>query len=204
MYKITPLIIYLFFAVTLSAQTKVVGECSVLFNIEQLQAGSWQSLGQKKVQIKGSQCKTVLTSPKLQQTLIFNLQQDSALILKDIGGSHFLQQILFPPNNQPSLVSMKPVLLDSASNSSMLGYACKRIQVDFSDGAIYDIIYTPEIIPTVPYFELAFKEVPGLVLSYTITSKNGAIVRYTASQVDLSPITLSQFEVNTANYEVID
>jgi len=185
----------------LKSQTKVVGECSLLLHIEQFQNNEWQSLGQKKILIKGSQCKTVLSSAKLQQTLIFNLQQDTALILKDIGESHFLQHIPFPPANQASLIAMKPMTIDS---SIMLGYTCKRVQVEFSDGAQYDVVYTSDIIPTVPYFELAFKDIPGLVLSYTISANDGTKVRYTATQIDLSPITLSQFEVNQLLYQIID
>ena len=111
MYKIAPLVLYLFICMPLKSQTKVVGECSLLLHIEQFQNNEWQSLGQKKILIKGSQCKTVLSSAKLQQTLIFNLQQDTALILKDIGESHFLQHIPFPPANQASLIAMKPTNL---------------------------------------------------------------------------------------------
>lgn len=202
MYKIAPLILYLLISVALKAQTKVVGECSMLLQIEQLQGSDWQILGQKRVLIKGNQCKTVLTSAKLQQTLIFNPQEDTALILKDIGESHFLQHIPFPPANQVSLIAMKSIATDTLL---LLGYNCKKVQVDFSDGSQYDIVYTTDIIPTVPYYEMAFKDIPGLVLSYTISSANNETkVRYTATEIDLSPITLSQFEYNTLLYQVID
>lgn len=201
MYKITPLIIYLVLALKVQSQTKVVGECSIQFSIEQAQFNEWKPIGQKNIWIKGSQCKTVLISAQLQQTLIFNLQKDSAIILKDIGANHFLQQIPYPPNTQSSLVAMHAQTMDS---SSFLGYACKKVQIEFSDGAIYDIIYTPEIIPTVPYFEFAFKEIPGLVLSYTISNTKGVKLRYTAIAIDLNPITLSQFEVNKLKYQIID
>jgi len=53
-------------------------------------------------------------------------------------------------------------------------------------------------------FELAFKEVPGLVLSYTILPVSGASVKYQAVNIDLSPIPLSQFNVNRERYQSID
>jgi hypothetical protein len=69
---------------------------------------------------------------------------------------------------------------------------------------VYDVLYTTAIIPTIPYFEMAFKDIPGLVLSYSITTQKGVSVRYKATQVDLSPITLNQFEFNKNEYQIID
>jgi hypothetical protein len=201
-YKITPLIVYLLVAFSSNAQTKVVGECSVQFDIEQLQQKVWQKIGQKTIQIKGSQCKTTLTTPKLVQTLVFSSQEDSAVLLKEIGESKFFQRIIFPPKNSPSLVTMKKLNTDSVIQ--IAGYSCSAVQLVFSDQSVYDIIYTNAIIPTIPYFEMAFKDIPGLVLSYSITTSKGASIRYTATQVDLSPITLNQFEFNRNDYQIIE
>ena len=51
---------------------------------------------------------------------------------------------------------------------------------------------------------MAFKDIPGLVLFYSITTKKGVPVRYQATNVDLSPITLNQFEFNKNEYQIID
>jgi len=201
-FKITPIIVSLFFALTLNGQTKEVGECRLHFSIQQQQASVWVPLGDKIVFIKGNQCKTALTTAHLSQTLIFNQQEDTALILKEIGETRFLQTVKYPPANLPTLIAMKPLSLDSAI--IIQGYLCKRIQVQWSDGSVYDIIYTPEIIPTVASFETAFKDIPGLVVSYTITASNGNIIKYELEHIDLSPITLSQFEVNKSLYQIID
>lgn len=184
------------------AQTKVVGECSVQFDIEQFQSQTWQHIGQKKIYIKGSQCKTTLTTPKLVQTLIFTSLQDTAILLKEIGDSKFLQHINFPPKTIPTLVTMKKLYADSAI--IIAGYNCNALQLVFSDQTTYELFYTTSIIPTIPYFEMAFKDIPGLVLFYSITTNKGVPVRYTAKQVDLSPITLNQFEFNSKDYQIID
>lgn len=201
-YKITPLIVYLLIAFSSQAQTKVVGECSVQFDIEQFQSQEWQHIGQKTIYIKGSQCKTTLITPKLVQTLIFTSLQDSAILLKEIGDSKFLQHINFPPKTIPTLVTMKKLYADSVI--MIAGYNCNALQLVFSDQTKYELYYTTSIIPTIPYFEMAFKDIPGLVLSYSITTNKGVPVRYTAKQVDLSPITLNQFEFNSNDYQIID
>ena len=185
-----------------NAQTKVVGECSVQFEIEQFQNQQWQKLGQKTVFVKGSQCKTTLVTPKLLQTLIFSSVQDSGILIKEIGDSKFLQHISFPPKQLPTLVTMKKLYVDSTI--MIAGYNCNALQLVFSDQSVYEVLYTPSIIPTLPYFEIAFKDIPGLVLSYSITTIKGIPIRYTATQVDLSPITLNQFEFNVNDYQIID
>jgi hypothetical protein len=201
-YKITPIIVYLLVAFSASAQTKVVGECSIQFDIEQLQNQDWQKLGQKIIQVKGNQCKTTLITPKLVQSIVFSSQEDSAYLLKEIGDNKFLQRIPFPPKSLPTLVNMKKRISDSVIN--IAGYTCNELQLTFSDESVYDIVYTPMIIPTIPYFEMAFKDIPGLVLSYSITTKKGVSIRYKATQVDLSPITLNQFEINKNEYQILD
>ena len=102
----------------------------------------------------------------------------------------------------PTLLSMKEIASDTGV--VILGYTCKRIELKWSDGAQYSLYYTNEIIPTVNTFEYAFKEVPGLVLAYTVISDQGVEIHYLATQLDLSPLSLSQFNINTSLYQVLD
>lgn len=192
----------MFFVTNLKGQTKVVGECMLQFHVAQQQGAEWLPLGDKKVFIKGNQCKTVFTSPHLSQTLIFNTQDETGIVLKDIGESHFLQEVKYPPSNVSTLVSMKHILIDSVLK--IQGYVCNRVQLQWSDGSLYDIYFTTEIIPSVTTFETAFKDVPGLILSYTITALNGSVIKYELTGLDLNPITLNQFEVNKSLYQIID
>jgi hypothetical protein len=87
---------------------------------------------------------------------------------------------------------------------NILGYRCKAMQLKWSDGSIYDILYTDALNLTVNQFELGFKNIPGLVLSYTITSAKGVRIQYQATQLDLSPLSLSLFTINNELYQAID
>lgn len=201
--RITPLIACICFLFTHAhAQTKVLGECTIQFDIQEQRNSEWVNIGTKKILVKGNQCKTVLTTNQLVQTLIFNTQNNKAIVTKELGESKFLQEIMYPSLAQPALVSMKQVLSDSAI--IIQGYLCRTLIMQWSDGTTYEVNYTPEVIPSVNVFELAFKEVPGLVLSYSISSSNGRIVKYSASEIDLSPITLNQFEVNRLLFQILE
>jgi hypothetical protein len=185
----------------LHAQTKVVGECAINYDIHQIATnGDTSLLGQKEIFIKGNSCKTILKTPQLTQTLIFNTQRDTAIILKEIGLNHFLQYIQYGSINAVNLVASKK----KDFISTLLSYPCESITLSWEDGTSMDVTYTTVIIPTVTVYEKAFKEIPGLVLKYQLTTKEGNTILYSATKVDLSPITLNVFEVNKENYQLIN
>ena len=201
--KIIPLILSIFFVIAnLNAQVKVVGECSLQFNILEQQGNSWVQIGTKNVLVKGNQCKTTFTTPQLIQSLIFSTQSEKAVILKEIGQNHFMQEIAYPPSNASTMLSMKEFTSDTAAR--ILGYQCKKVQLTWSDETIYEIQYANEITASVNAFEIAFKDIPGLVLEYTIIPLKGNAIKYQATKIDLSPISLSQFNINKELYQIID
>ena len=188
---------------TLRAQNKQVGECALQFQISQAQKNGTSTLiGSKEVFVKGNQCKTTLTTPQLVQSFIFNTQLDKAFILKDIGQSHFLQTIGYPPVTKLTILSTEQIPSDSLVIK--LGYPCKLMQLRCSDGSVYAIEYTEDLSLTVNEFEWVFKDIPGLVLSYTITKANGLSFKYEATKIELSPLSLSIFSVNKDIYQAID
>jgi hypothetical protein len=185
----------------LQAQTKIVGECAITYDIHQIsKTGDTILLGQKQIFIKGNSCKTILKTPQLTQTLIFNTQQDTAIILKEIGLNKILQYILYTSINSVNLVSAKK----NSFISTILNYPCASITLTWADGNTMEVVYTTDILPTVTVYEQAFKEIPGLVLNYQLTTKEGNRILYSAIKVDLSPITLNVFEVNKNNYQQIN
>ena len=203
MLRLSPLIVCFLscLVLQLQAQTKIVGECAITYDIHQIsKTGDTILLGQKQIFIKGNSCKTILKTPQLTQTLIFNTQQDTAIILKEIGLNKMLQYILYTSINPVNLVSAKK----NSFTSTILNYPCASITLTWADGNTMEVVYTTDILPTVTVYEQAFKEIPGLVLNYQLTTKEGNRILYSATKVDLSPITLNVFEVNKNNYQQIN
>jgi hypothetical protein len=203
MLRLPPIIVcFLSCAVfQLQAQTKVVGECAITYDIHQISMkGDTSLVGQKQIFIKGNSCKTILKTPAFTQTLIFNTQQDTAIILKEIGMNKFLQYILYASMQPVNLVASKK----NANTSTLLDYPCETITLSWADGNSMEVTYTNLFIPTVTVYEQAFKEIPGLVMRYQLTTKEGNKILYNANKIDLSPITLNVFEVNKSNYQQIN
>jgi len=203
MLRLSPLIVCFFSCVVfqLNAQTKVVGECTITYDIHQIsKMGDTSLLGQKQIFIKGNSCKTVLKTPEITQTLIFNAQQDTAIILKEIGLNHFIQYIQYTSIIPSNLVASKK----NGLMGTILDYPCESITLSWADGTSMEVKYTTVIIPTVTVYEQAFKEIPGLVMSYQLTTKQGSKILYSATKIDLSPIRLNVFEVNKEMYQLIN
>ena len=203
MLRLPPIIVCFLSCIVcqLQAQTKVIGECAITFDIQQITSnGDTSIVGQKQIFIKGNSCKTILKTPQLTQTLIFNTQQDTAIILKEIGLNKFLQYILYASMQPVNLVASKK----NATSITLLDYPCETITLSWADGNTMEVTYTTVIIPTVTVYEQAFKEIPGLVMRYQLTTKEGNKILYSANKVDLSPITLNVFEVNKSNYQQIN
>lgn len=203
MLRLPPIIVcFLSCAVFQSqAQTKVVGECAITYDIHQISMkGDTSLVGQKQIFIKGNSCKTILKTSAFTQTLIFNTLQDTAIILKEIGLNKILQYILYASMQPVNLVASKK----NGTTNTLLDYPCETITLSWADGNSMEVTYTTMIIPTVTVYEQAFKEIPGLVLRYQLITKEGNKILYNANKIDLSPITLNVFEVNKSNYQLIN
>ena len=202
MLRLPPIIVCFLSCIVfqLQAQTKVVGECAITYDIHQISLkGDTSLVGQKQIFIKGNSCKTVLITPQITQTLIFNTQQDTAIVLKEIGSNKFLQYIQYASMVPANLVASKK----NGSISTILDYPCESIILSWADGTSMEVTYTTVILPTVTVYEQAFKEIPGLVMRYQLTTKEGNQILYSANKVDLSPIRLNVFEVNKSNFQQI-
>lgn len=203
MLRLPPIIVCLLSCAVFQsqAQTKVVGECAITYDIHQISMkGDTSFVGQKQIFIKGNSCKTILKTSAFTQTLIFNTQQDTAIILKEIGLNKILQYILYASMQPVNLVASQK----NGTTNTLLDYPCETITLSWADGNSMEVTYTTMIIPTVTVYEQAFKEIPGLVLRYQLTTKEGNKILYNANKIDLSPITLNVFEVNKSNYQQIN
>lgn len=203
MLRLPPIIVCLLSCAVFQsqAQTKVVGECAITYDIHQISMkGDTSFVGQKQIFVKGNSCKTILKTSAFTQTLIFNTQQDTAIILKEIGLNKILQYILYASMQPVNLVASKK----NGTTNTLLDYPCETITLSWADGNSMEVTYTTMIIPTVTVYEQAFKEIPGLVMRYQLTTKEGNKILYNANKIDLSPITLNVFEVNKSNYQQIN
>ncbi len=195
----------------LSAQQRVVAECTVIFKIS-MDDGKVDkdvlnsiSKSSKTVYIKGNDSRVDLVSPALQQSVIYDKTQSSAVVLREFGANKFMNSL----GKEQWLAANKKyqdMTLNLLNESkTVLGYECKKAMLTLKDGSVFSLYYATSIIPSVKEFEYQFKDIPGFVLEYQIKETgDNTIVNYRAEKITLSPVLASKFDIPTSGYRLMN
>jgi GLPGLI family protein len=193
------------------AQQRVVAECTVIFKIT-LDDGTVDkdvsnsiSKSAKTVYIKGNDSRVDLISPAIQQSVLYDKTQNTAVVLREFGTNKFMNRLSkeqwLAANKQYQGMAISLV----NENKTILGYECKKAIITLKDGSMFSLYYATGIIPSVKEFEYQFKDVPGFVLEYQIKeSGDNTIVNYRAEKISLSPVLASKFDIPTSGYRLMN
>lgn len=193
------------------AQQRVVAECTVMFKIT-LDDGTVDkdvsnsiSRSAKTVYIKGNDSRVDLISPAIQQSVIYDKTQNTAVVLREFGTNKFMNRL----NKEQWLTANKQYQGMAISlvneTKTILGYECKKAMITLKDGSVFSLYYATAIIPSVKEFEYQFKDVPGFVLEYQIKeSGDNTLVNYRAEKISLSPVLASKFDIPTSGYRIMN
>jgi len=193
------------------AQQRVVAECTVMFKIT-LDDGTVDkdisnsiSKSAKTVYIKGNDSRVDLISPAIQQSVIYDKTQNTAVVLREFGTNKFMNRL----NKEQWLTANKQYQGMAISlvneTKTILGYECKKAMITLKDGTVFSLYYATAIIPSVKEFEYQFKDVPGFVLEYQIKeSGDNTLVNYRAEKISLSPVLASKFDIPTSGYRIMN
>ena len=192
------------------AQQRVVAECTVAYqvtfedvNVNKDVQNALQ-LSSKTVYIKGNDCRIDLTSPSLNQSVIYEKLNGSAIVLREFGNNKFMTK-LSPEKWMAANKQYKDMTISLIDETKIiLGYDCKKAMLNLKDGTVYTIYYATTIIPSVKEFEYPFKDLPGFVLEYQIKEIGETIVHYKAVNINLSPVQASKFDVPTSGYRLLN
>jgi GLPGLI family protein len=193
------------------AQQRVVAECTVIFKIT-LDDGTVDkdvsnsiSKSAKTVYIKGNDSRVDLVSPAIQQSVIYDKTQNTAVVLREFGTNKFMNRL----NKEQWVTANKQYQGMAISlvneTKTILGYECKKAMITLKDGTVFSLYYATAIIPSVKEFEYQFKDVPGFVLEYQIKeSGDNTLVNYRAEKISLSPVLASKFDIPTSGYRIMN
>ncbi len=210
MKKLTILTTLMFFFISVMAQQRVVAECTAVYNISlddnsvDAETAATLNATTKTVYIKGVNSRTDLVSPSFSQSVIYNKTSATATILRSIGANKFMTKL-----DQAKWISehvryanMK--LVKSDETKVLLGYTCKKLVLELTDGTTLSIFYATNIAPSVKEFEYQFKDVPGFVLEYEATEGGGKKIKYTVAQINFNPVAASKFDIPASGYRILN
>ena len=209
MKKLIGSFVLLVLCLNAQAQQRVVAECTITYtiNIDDSQASndaiaSLKS-SSKTVFIKGMNSRTDLSSPTFMQSMIYQKNTGTAVILREFGANKFmtkLDQTKWKEENK-KFDGMR--IETTGETKTIIGYECKKVNMVMANGSIFSVYYTPAIAPSVKEFEYQFKDIPGLVLESESIDADGNKIRYTAKQINFNPVPPSKFDIPTSGYRIL-
>lgn len=195
-----------------SAQQRIVAECTVTYAVSAEEANTDKETVEslkvtlKTVYIKANQSRVDLVSPSYTSSIFFDKTTGNAVSLRESGNNKFISKL----NNAKWKAANKrfdsAVLVNGTETKVILGYECKKAELQLKDGNSFTIYYATNIVPSVKEFEYQFKDVPGFVLEYEYKGQeaNSKKIKYTATKINLSPVQASKFDIPTSGYRVYD
>ncbi len=191
------------------AQQRVVAECTVTYSIttDKKNDKDWiESLksSTKIVYIKGFNSRTDLISSAFTQSVFFDKSNGTAVVLRILGNNKFITRLDTSGWHQLNNKFDEAVLTILNETKTILGYECKKAVLQLKDGNSFTLYYTTAIIPSVREFEYQFKNIPGFVLEYETSEKDGKKVHYTATKINLNPVSSSKFQIPASGYRVLN
>ncbi len=194
-----------------SAQQRMVAECAITYSIAAEEGNADKDVVEslkastKTVYIKGNDSRTDLISPSFKQSVLYNKNTRSAVILRELGNNKFMTKL---DNSQWAGENKRyegmTVSLSNNESKTILGYECKKAVLQLKDGSVFTIFYATNIIPSVKEFEYQFKDIPGFVLEYESQEAESKKIKYTAVKINLSPVQASRFDIPTSGYRLLN
>jgi len=196
-------------AATSYAQQRTVAECTVTYAItaedstDQAFASSIKA-STKTVYIKANQSRVDLVSPSFSQSVIYDKSSGTAVILRDISGNKLISKLDNARWKTENERYDGATLSTGAETKTILGYECRRATLQLKDGGSFIIYYATNIIPSVKEFEYQFRDVPGFVLEYEAQDQGGKKILYTATKINLNPVSTVKFDIPTSGYRLLN
>ena len=184
---------------------KKVAELTIVYDYVILSSGDQPIPGRNPeattntIYIKGNMSRSEMTSPQYSSTTIFNANNNTGVILKEVSGQKLLIR-LSADNWQQINKPFEGIVFTNTTETKMIaGYKCIRAVARTREGFTYSVYYTTEIIPENKNYNPRFKNLEGMPLEYEYN--NGSLtIKYTVSGINLNPVPASKFDIPKSGY----
>ena len=212
MKRVSPVLVLLFLVpfINFAQDAKTISDCTVVYDLTVDDPKADPSIvkvlsqASKVLYIKGSKTRSDLETTTFKQIMIYDSKTDSSVILRELGNSKYISYL--DGNKRKDKYSKYAGIKFTETNErkTILGYECKKVIANLTDGSNYNVFYTTSIVPTSTDYEYQFRDLPGFVLEYEAVFERGNIkVRYTASKITLVPVPVAKFDVPKSGYRVL-
>ena len=194
----------------MAQQVKTVSDCTVLFevSIEDEKADPQMTkamAGSTKIlYLKGAKSRIDLLTPGFKQTTFYDLKSDSTIILRELGNAKYITYLSEAKRQEKNKKYIGITFANTSEKKTILGYECVKVIATLTNGATFNVYYTPSIVPANNEYEFQFKGLPGFVMEYEEESETQKTkIKYAATKITLSPVPAAKFDVPKSGYRVL-
>ncbi|HXL56930.1 MAG TPA: GLPGLI family protein [Chitinophagaceae bacterium] len=207
MKKLLPLLLFILPFKSSKAQRQItIGDCTVTYSITGSDASINSNLAgaTKTLYIKGKMARIEITGTNYKQSVIYDNEKGTAVILKEVGAEKYMSTFNAAEWKKENRQFEGLAVTLTNETKTILGYECKKAIAHLKDGSSYNIYYATAIIPSASENPYQFKDIPGFILQYeTFGNKNSSRITYTATLINFNPVPASRFEVPSSGYRVL-
>lgn len=202
-------IIFIFSAFTIQTKAqKALSEGTVTYNMsveDNADATIANTLNSATLTLytKGLMIRTDFKSNLVNQSIIFNGKENTATILKELGGNKFL--INLTKLNWDDFNQKYNDITFTISNETknILGYECKKAIATLKNQSTFTVYFAPALTMSNKEYNRQFKGLEGFPLEYESSIQNWK-VKYTATQISLNFVPTDKFDLPTRGYRVLE
>ncbi|MES2648656.1 MAG: hypothetical protein V4717_17400 [Bacteroidota bacterium] len=206
--KLAFLVVSVLLSITGISQ-KIISDGTVIYNVSVVNGKDQPGISEAfdgatlTVAIKGARVRSDLNSKVRLQSIFYNAQSGTAVILKESGTEKYMINLSAPQWEQYNR-KYAGVKFNYVNDSKVIaGYNCKKATGTLKDGSAVTVYYAVDLKPVYQEYEYVFKDLPGLPLEYEITT--GTItVKYLATSLLTTPVSASRFDLPKSGYKLLD
>ena len=191
------------------AQQRVLSEVTLQYAIR-IQADASKSATKSDgidqatgtVYVRGSDSRMDLSSALGSESVFHDAKTNMATILKEYSGQKLRIDLTAEDWQHRNRRFDGVSFTLQSEEKTLLGYPCRKATTQLKDGTKITVFYATQLNMLNKEYDPTFKSLPGLPLWYEVASAKMNVV-YSATQVDLSPISLNRFEIPRNGYRVM-
>ena len=154
------------------------------------------------IYLKGNSSRSEMLSSLGTQATIIDGKSGNVTVLKEYGEQKYMIQMT-PANWKQSNAKYEGITFTYVEEyKTIAGYNCQKAVGKLSDGSVFNVYFTKDLIPTNKDFQYLNKNLPGLALQYEATLGK-MMVTYTVSSISFNPVPQTKFDLPKSGYRVM-
>lgn len=154
------------------------------------------------IYLKGPSSRAEMISSLGTQSTIIDGKNGNITILKDYGEQKYM--IRMTPENWKASNRKYDGITFTYENEykTIAGYNCQKAVGKLSDGSIFTVYFTKDLLPSNTDFQYLNKNLPGLAMQYEATLGKQKVT-YTVSTINFNPVPAAKFDLPKSGYRVM-